>query len=90
MARGITKEIAETQDASNRARRQAQEAQTKPAPRTRRGSDHSKNRVVLPDVTGLTAAVESPARLGKDYYPYKGTAAREAEGKHFYVPSRHV
>ncbi|KAF8904145.1 hypothetical protein CPB84DRAFT_1773556 [Gymnopilus junonius] len=34
--------------------------------------DSSNGKVHLPDVTGLTSAVESPARPGVGYYPYKG------------------
>ncbi|KZT12216.1 uncharacterized protein LAESUDRAFT_691432 [Laetiporus sulphureus 93-53] len=30
----------------------------------------SKGRIYLPDVTGLTSAVESPAKAGMDYYDY--------------------
>ncbi|KAI0031183.1 hypothetical protein K488DRAFT_87075 [Vararia minispora EC-137] len=35
----------------------------------------------LPDVTGLTAAVESPARASMRYFPYKDDGRHEAEGK---------
>ncbi|TFK23421.1 hypothetical protein FA15DRAFT_620875 [Coprinopsis marcescibilis] len=42
--------------------------------------DQSKSRIHLPDVTGLTMAVESPAKLGKEYYPYRANGApRESE-----------
>ncbi|KAJ7134513.1 hypothetical protein C8R44DRAFT_828990 [Mycena epipterygia] len=33
-------------------------------------SGHSKSRVYLPDVTGLTSAVESPAKVGSGYNKY--------------------
>ena len=47
-------------------------------------------KVHLPDVTGLTSAVESPAKMGLEDGDYKGltglhpddTTAREVEGKH--------
>ncbi|PPQ93085.1 hypothetical protein CVT25_003117 [Psilocybe cyanescens] len=32
----------------------------------------TSGRIHLPDVTGLTSAVESPAKHGAHYYPYKG------------------
>jgi hypothetical protein len=38
-------------------------------------------KVHLPDVTGLTSAVASPAKNGQDYYKYGGREGpREAEG----------
>lgn len=44
---------------------------------TPRGKSH----IHLPDVTGLTSAVESPARPGLGYYPYNGDdRPRESEG----------
>ncbi|KAF8969022.1 hypothetical protein BDZ97DRAFT_1754952 [Flammula alnicola] len=42
-----------------------------PTPRRTSMRDTTKSRIHLPDVTGLTAAVESPARPGVQYYPYK-------------------
>ncbi|KAJ7645512.1 hypothetical protein DFH06DRAFT_1050952 [Mycena polygramma] len=67
-ARGLTRELAEGQqhdrnpfsDIANRV--EAGDA-------TRR-SAHSKSRVYLPDVTGLTSAVESPAKAGGEYNAY--------------------
>ncbi|KAK7048224.1 AAA family ATPase [Favolaschia claudopus] len=68
-ARSLARDIAEEQhhdrnpftDIANRVEVDA----------TRRSS-HSKSRVYLPDVTGLTNAVESPAKAGGGYnaYPY--------------------
>lgn len=44
-------------------------------------SNTTKGRIHLPDVTGLTAAVESPARPGTQYYKYATNGrARESEG----------
>lgn len=44
--------------------------------------DSSSGRVQLPDVTGLTSAVESPAKPDVGYYPYKGgDRPRDSEGK---------
>ncbi|KAJ2914734.1 hypothetical protein MD484_g5681, partial [Candolleomyces efflorescens] len=94
MARGITKEISETQ-ARTREAPPPQQQHKKPSAnelsrdtvpksnlsRRNFSRDLSKSRVVLPDVTGLTAAVESPARLGTTYYPYKGAGSREAEAR---------
>jgi hypothetical protein len=38
-----------------------------------RSSNITKKQVQLPDVTGLTVAVESPAK-GQSYQPYRDTA----------------
>ena len=60
---------------------------TAPEPRTtrlRRNGlrDSSNGKVQLPDVTGLTSAVESPAKPGVGYYPYKGDdRPRDSEGR---------
>ncbi|PPQ73164.1 hypothetical protein CVT24_009101 [Panaeolus cyanescens] len=44
--------------------------------------DSNRSRVYLPDVTGLTAAVESPAKPGVAYYSYKAESkARESEAR---------
>ncbi|KAK7464652.1 hypothetical protein VKT23_005859 [Stygiomarasmius scandens] len=43
-------------------------------------SQNSKSRIHLPDVTGLTNVVESPAKAGLNHYLYKGSnEPREAE-----------
>ncbi|RXW21076.1 hypothetical protein EST38_g4784 [Candolleomyces aberdarensis] len=104
MARGITKEITETQSrtredghrptsapplqqhrkaSANEPPSKQQDAAPAKSNLSRRNfsKDLSRSRVVLPDVTGLTAAVESPARLGTTYYPYKGAGSREAEAR---------
>jgi len=53
--------------------------------RERRGTPKAP-KVNLPDVTGLTSAVASPAKTGLEYYGYQaGEAPREAEG--IYSPS---
>ncbi|KAJ6557320.1 hypothetical protein DFH09DRAFT_1163769 [Mycena vulgaris] len=70
-ARGLTRDLVEGQqqhlhernpftDIANRA---------EPGNATHR-STHSKSRVYLPDVTGLTSAVESPAKAGGGYNAY--------------------
>lgn len=44
-------------------------------------SAHSKSRVYLPDVTGLTSAVESPAKAGGGYNAYPAEdRPRDSEG----------
>lgn len=49
---------------------------------TRKGTPRAP-KVHLPDVTGLTSAVASPAKIGLDHYEYEGgEAPREAEGTH--------
>ncbi|KAF8208767.1 hypothetical protein K438DRAFT_1930343 [Mycena galopus ATCC 62051] len=68
-ARGLTRDLVEEQqhdrnpftDIANRV--EAGDA-------TRRSAHHSKSRVYLPDVTGLTSAVESPAKAGGAYNGY--------------------
>ncbi|KAF8895141.1 hypothetical protein BD779DRAFT_1797040 [Infundibulicybe gibba] len=41
-----------------------------------------KGKVYLPDVTGLTSAAESPAKLGTDYYVYRAdNSPRESEAR---------
>jgi hypothetical protein len=39
-----------------------------------------RGRVHLPDVTGLTSAVESPDKLGLKYYAYHEDTPGEIEG----------
>jgi len=47
----------------------------------RSGRDATNGRIHLPDVTGLTNAVASPAKPGADYHPYKGdNKPRDTEG----------
>lgn len=47
---------------------------------------NSKGKVTLPDVTGLTSAVESPAKFSADYYPYRADdRPRDSEGIPFIV-----
>lgn len=43
-----------------------------------------KSRVYLPDVTGLTSAVESPARVRLDYHRVN-PADREIQSKYFFA-----
>ncbi|RDB24453.1 hypothetical protein Hypma_008433 [Hypsizygus marmoreus] len=41
-----------------------------------------RGKVYLPDVTGLTSAVESPAKMSSEYYPYRGDdGPRESEAR---------
>jgi len=52
-----------------------------PTPRRSAMRDTTKSRIHLPDVTGLTNAVESPMKHGAQYYPYKADERpRESEG----------
>ena len=44
--------------------------------------DATRSRIYLPDVTGLTNAVESPLKPGAKYYPYKTEKPRDSEGKY--------
>jgi HAMP domain-containing protein len=53
-----------------------------PASRKSSLRDTTKSRIYLPDVTGLTNAVESPLRPGANYYPYKAERPRDSEGKY--------
>ncbi|KAF8802092.1 hypothetical protein BYT27DRAFT_7197143 [Phlegmacium glaucopus] len=85
MARGINKELEATQqqlaseqqaaalvdrnpfhDAANQS-----EPARRPTPRKSSLRDTSRGRVYLPDVTGLTSAVDSPAKPGAEYYSYR-------------------
>lgn len=102
MAKGITREIEETQQqiASNRkvasVSRPAGATIERnpfhdepdpprfriPTPRKSSLRDTTKSRIHLPDVTGLTSAVESPLRHGVQYYPYNAdNKIRDNEGK---------
>ncbi|KAJ7212269.1 hypothetical protein GGX14DRAFT_448485 [Mycena pura] len=68
-ARGLTREIEEQQHPNDR------NPFTDIANRAESGdatgrSIHNKSRVYLPDVTGLTSAVESPAKVGGGYNTY--------------------
>jgi len=52
-----------------------------PTPRRSAMRDTTKSRIHLPDVTGLTNAVESPMKHGAQYYPYNANERpRESEG----------
>lgn len=60
------------------------ELQDNPPPRPRSAGSrtpHRSGRVYLPDVTGLTSAVASPAKLGLDYRSYDARDDREIDGK---------
>lgn len=103
MAKGITREIEETQQQIVSSRHVASASrptaviiernpfhdEPEPSPRSRiptpRKSslrDTTKSRIHLPDVTGLTSAVESPLRHGVQYYPYNAdNKIRENEGE---------
>ncbi|KAG6844373.1 hypothetical protein H0H87_007365 [Tephrocybe sp. NHM501043] len=94
LARGITREIANAQrgerskkvernpfDMSSTSRR-PQQTPARPSAMKQRAATPSvdpKAKVHLPDVTGLTNAVESPMKLGAEYYTYPGSP-RETEG----------
>jgi hypothetical protein len=54
----------------------------RPTPRKSSMRDTSRGKVYLPDVTGLTNAVRSPAKSGPDYYSYRtDNRPRDSEGK---------
>ena len=51
-------------------------------PRKSSMRDASRGNLHLPDVTGLTQAVNSPAKLGTEYYSYRtDNRSRDSEGK---------
>jgi len=53
-----------------------------PTPRKSSMKDTTRSRIHLPDVTGLTNAVESPLKPGTQYYPYKaGDRPRDSEAR---------
>jgi hypothetical protein len=53
-----------------------------PTPRRSAMRDTTKSQIHLPDVTGLTNAVESPMKHGAKYYPYNADERpRETEGQ---------
>ena len=89
MARGLAKEIEEEQLAES-SRPASVPVGDKNLFDTRkltsrkpslRSQQTPRGKVHLPDVTGLTSAVESPAKLGLEYYPYRGEdVPREVEG----------
>jgi hypothetical protein len=92
MARGLAKEIEEEKYAHNHAEssRPSASVRDKNPFDTRRLSSGKlpsrsqqtpRGKVHLPDVTGLTSAVESPAKLGLEYHPYRGEdIPRDTEG----------
>ncbi|KAF8158574.1 hypothetical protein B0H34DRAFT_464811 [Crassisporium funariophilum] len=54
----------------------------RPTPRKGSMRDTSSRKVQLPDVTGLTNAVESPAKYGAEYYPYRAdNRPRDSEAR---------
>ncbi|KAG6853291.1 hypothetical protein C0991_005463 [Blastosporella zonata] len=69
--------------AGNTSMRQQQQTPARPSAmkqRTATPSGNSKGKVLLPDVTGLTSAVESPMKLGREFYVYPGSP-RETEAR---------
>ncbi|KAF9005405.1 hypothetical protein BDQ17DRAFT_1303766 [Cyathus striatus] len=53
-----------------------------PTPRRPSARGTPRGKVQLPDVTGMTSAVESPAKFGADYYRYPGDdRPRESEAR---------
>jgi hypothetical protein len=91
MARGLAMEIEEEKHAQNYAESsRPASAGDKNLFDTKRLSSRKlssrsqqtpRGKVHLPDVTGLTSAVESPAKLGLEYHPYRGEdIPRETEG----------
>ena len=104
MAKGITREIGETQQQIASSRQAASvshpasvpiernpfndelDPSTRsriPTPRKSSLRDNTRSRMHLPDVTGLTSAVESPLRYGVQYYPYNAdNKMRDNEGKY--------
>jgi hypothetical protein len=101
MARGITREIEEQQQEHAESSRPASapvgdrnpfDTTSIRQPTPRRASamkqQTPRGKVHLPDVTGLTSAVESPAKMGSEYYPYRASdGPRESEGLLYYYPS---
>ncbi|KAG5640635.1 hypothetical protein DXG03_007705, partial [Asterophora parasitica] len=94
MARGITREIEQAQaqgQSSRQPERNPFDTSTTKQPTPRKASamkqrPHTqtpRGKVQLPDVTGLTSAVESPAKMGSEYYAYRSEGSpRENEGLH--------
>lgn len=71
-------------DENNRSVRQP--TQRKPPPSAmKQHRETPRANVQLPDVTGLTSAVESPAKMGAEYYAYRveNGSPREIEGRLF-------
>ncbi|KAJ6584807.1 hypothetical protein B0H19DRAFT_1059157 [Mycena capillaripes] len=68
-ARGLARDLVEEQQQHDRNPFTDIANRVETADATRR-SAHSKSRVYLPDVTGLTSAVESPAKAGGGYNAY--------------------
>ncbi|KAF7365369.1 AAA family ATPase [Mycena venus] len=68
-ARGLTRDLVEEQQQQDRNPFTDIANRVETGDATRR-SAHSKSRVYLPDVTGLTSAVESPAKAGGGYNAY--------------------
>ena len=80
MARGLVKEIQQEEHQARKSSGSTGKYQAQ----TPRGKVH------LPDVTGLTSAVESPAKTGMeyDYYPYRADdSPREIEGQNQFLHS---
>ncbi|KIM35865.1 hypothetical protein M413DRAFT_32104 [Hebeloma cylindrosporum] len=68
-------------DAPNQTARSITSARN-PTPRRSAMRDTTRSRIHLPDVTGLTNAVESPMKHGAQYYPYKSNERpRESEAR---------
>ena len=54
----------------------------RPTPRKSSMRDTSRGKVHLPDVTGLTTAVDTPVKPGAEYYSYRtDNRPRDYEGK---------
>ncbi|KAF9049540.1 hypothetical protein BDZ89DRAFT_1242391 [Hymenopellis radicata] len=96
MARGLTKELDEEVERARRHRKsdqsmdQTREHSRIVQPTPRRSSMRqpapvghvSKSKLYLPDVTGLTSAVESPMKGGLQHYPFNvSKEARESDAR---------
>jgi myo-inositol-1-phosphate synthase len=92
MANGLTKEIEH-----EKGRLKASASVKKSAPGLdnlfhdgAQASQKDRSRIQLPDVTGITNAIESPAKLTAEYYAYRAEKRlRETESKSF-KNSRHI
>ncbi|CAK5284255.1 unnamed protein product [Mycena citricolor] len=86
-ARGITRDLVEEQDQMNERNpfsdrsHHKENGQAHHTTSQHRGTTH-KSRIYLPDVTGLTNAVESPAKAGGKYNAYSAVdRPRDSEAK---------
>jgi hypothetical protein len=87
MANGLAKEIEREKEQLKQSMSTKRPESSRSAPKNQLASDKrppvkDRSKLQLPDVTGITNAIESPARATAEYYAYRTEGRlRETESK---------